>query len=322
MSPRHGRQIRIAGRRVALAVPTIFGMSILIFAIGRIALARPEITALGQFASPAAKREFRQTHHLDDPLISQYVLWLRDLVHGDLGRSLITQSPVVDILKSGAIVTGQLTLGAIILAAVLGLGLGTLAGIRPRSVLNRLVSSGSLLAVSVPQFWLGLVLAIVLGVELHVLPAGGYISLSTDPLQSMQSMALPCITLAAGPAGLIARVTQVRVAEESFRPHVLTARSLGVSQTRIVSRYILRNALLEPTTVIGIQVGYMLGGAILVEQVFNLPGLGQIALTATHQGDFPVVQAVAIVTTVVFLMVNLGIDLLHTVLDTRAGLAE
>jgi peptide/nickel transport system permease protein len=140
---------------------------------------------------------------------------------------------------------------------------------------------------------------------------------SDDPAAWFKSMLLPWITLAVGPAGLIARVVQVRVAEEARRPHVTTARILGVPRRRIVSRYVLRNSLVEPLNVAGIQAGYMLGGAFLVEQVFNLPGIGAAALAAAKQGDYPIVQAAALYTTLAFLLISLIVDLIQTMLDVR-----
>ena len=317
MSWRYRRRIRLATTRILLVIPTLIGMSILIFTTGRLSLVSPKISALGFFATAEAKAAFAARFHLDDPLLTQYWLWVKQAVRGDFGVSLITRTPVTQTLQSGAVVTVSLALGAIIIAAVLGVALGTLGGLGRSRVVSGIISSGSLLGVSVPQFWLGLVLIMVFGLNLNLLPAGGYISFSEDPGGFLRSMVLPWFTLAIAPAGLIARVTQVRVAEESVKPHVLTARSLGVTRNRIIGRYILRNALTEPTTVIGIQVGYMLGGAFLVEQVFNLPGLGQIALTAVNQGDYPVVQAVAVYTTLLFLLVNLTVDLLQMFLDVR-----
>jgi peptide/nickel transport system permease protein len=314
---RYRRRARHAGLRVLLLVPVLFGMSVLIFGVGRLSLTNASISALGFFATPQAKAAFNARFHLNDPLVTQYWFWVRGAAQGDFGVSLITRSSVSESLRAGFAVTGSLAVGAIILAAVLGFGLGTLGGLgRPRW-LSRLISSGSLLGVSVPQFWLGLVLLLIFAVRLGVLPGGGYVPFLEDPVGFLRSMILPWITLAVAPAGLIARVTQVRVAEEAVKPHVLTARSLGVSRARIVFRYIQRNALAEPITVLGIQIGYMLGGAFLVEQVFNLPGLGQIALTAVRQSDYPIVQAVALYTTVAFLLSNLIVDLLLMALDVR-----
>ncbi len=314
---RHRRRTRLAFARILLVVPTLFGMSVLVFAVGRISLTNASISALGFFATKQAKAAFNARFHLQDPLVLQYWIWLKGALRGDFGVSLITRTSVTQSLRSGVAVTGSLALGAIILAAILGMGLGTLGGLGRSQFVSRLISSGSLMGVSIPQFWLGLVLLLIFAVKLGVVPGGGYVPFGQDPAGFVRSMALPWITLAVAPAGLIARVTQVRVAEESVKPHVLTARSLGVTRSRVVGRYILRNSLTEPITVLGIQVGYMLGGAFLVEQVFNLPGLGQIALTAVRQSDYPVVQAAALYTTLTFLVVNLAVDLLHMYLDVR-----
>jgi len=316
---RRRQKFRLVARRLLFFIPTLLGMSLLVFAIGRISLVRPDIASLGFFATEQAKENFNERFHLDEPLITQYGIWLSDVATGDFGVSFITGTPVIDSVKSGAAVTIQLALGAAVLAAVFGVVLGTIGGLKPWAFRNRLISAGSLLAVSTPQFWLGLVLLIVVAQNLQLLPAGGYVPPSTDFVGFVKSMVLPWITLSVASAGIIARVTQVRVAEESVKPHVLTARSLGVSEYRVATRYTLRNSLVEPATVIGIQVGYMLGGAFVVEQVFNLPGVGQLAISAARQGDYPVVQAVALYTTVVFLLVNLAVDVFHLILDVRAG---
>jgi peptide/nickel transport system permease protein len=305
--------------RILLFFPILLGVSVIIFVVGRLTLRNASISALGFFATPQAKAAFNARFHLNQPLVAQYLLWLRGAIHGDFGVSLITRTPVSQALQSGFIVTFTLALGAMIIAGVAGFGLGTLGGLgRPRW-LAKLISSGSLFGVSVPQFWLGLILLLIFTVRFGVLPGGGYVPFTQDPAAFVRSMLLPWITLAVAPACVLARITQVRIAEESVKPHVLTARSLGVSRWRIVTHYIQRNALAEPLTVFGIQVGYMLGGAFLVEQVFNLPGLGQIALTAVRESDYPIVQAVALYTTLAFLVVSLAVDVLLILLDVRAG---
>jgi peptide/nickel transport system permease protein len=292
-------------------------MSILIFAIGRASLSSPKLVALGFFAPERAKEEFNERFHLDESLVSQYWLWLKDAVQGDFGLSFITRTPVIDTIASGAKVTAQLAGGALVLAVVVGGIVGAIGGLTRSRPVSRIVSVGTVLALSLPQFWLGLVLIIVVSLNLGLLPAGGYVPFGTDAGAWFKSMLLPWLTLAVGPAGLIARVVQVRVAEEGRRPHVLTARILGVPRGRIVSRYILRNSLVEPLNVAGIQAGYMLGGAFLVEQVFNLPGIGVSALAAAKQGDYPIVQAAALYTTLAFLVISLLIDLIQTMLDVR-----
>ena len=293
-------------------------MSLIVFLLGRLSLTSPNILALGFFAPEDAKAAFNDRYHLDEPLVTQYWLWLKDAVQGEFGNSYITNTPVFDSVRRGVVVTAQLTLGALALAIVLGGVIGIIGGLTRLRFVSRVIASATVLALAVPQFWLGLVLILLLGVNAGWLPAGGYIAFSEDPAEWFKHMLLPWVTLAIGPAGLIARVTQIRVVEEASLPHVLTAKSLGISRRRIVSRYIVRNALVEPTTVIGVQAGYMLGGAFLVEFVFNLPGLGQTALTAARQGDYPIVQAAAIYATVAFLIISLIVDVIHMLLDVRA----
>lgn len=297
-------------------------MSILIFAIGRISLSNPKLVALGFFAPEQAKAEFNERFHLDEPLVTQYWLWLKNAVQGDFGLSFITRTPVIETITSGAKVTAQLACGSIILAVLIGTLIGIAGGLTRSRLGTRAVSLGTVLALSLPQFWLGLVFIIVLSLNLGWLPAGGYVPFGDDPESWFKSMLLPWVTLAIGPAGLIARVMQVRISEEKRRPHVMTAETLGVPRRRVISRYVTRNSLAEPLNVAGIQAGYMIGGAFLVEQVFNLPGIGTAALAAAKQGDYPVVQAAALYATLAFLLISLAVDLLQSVLDVRSDPTE
>ena len=307
----------MVGRRLLFVPPTLLAMSILIFAIGRASLSSPRLVALGFFAPDEAKAQFTERFHLDESLLTQYWLWLKDAATGDFGVSFITRTPVIDTIVGGAGVTAALAAGALVIAIVLGFAVGTIGGLTRSRRLANAIAAGTVLCLSIPQFWFGLILVLVFSLELGLLPAGGYVPPGEDPVDFVRFMLLPWIALAIGPAGLIARVVQVRVAEEAARPHVLTARSLAVPRRRIVGRYVLRNSLVEPTSVIGVQAGYMLGGAFLIEQVFGLPGIGVAALTAAKQGDYPVVQAAALYTTVAFLLISLAIDLLQAALDVR-----
>jgi peptide/nickel transport system permease protein len=321
LAPRTRGRVRLVAVRLLLIVPTLIGVSLLVFGVGRVALNNPSISAQGNFAPKVAREAFNKQYHLNDSLPKQYEIWLKDAVTGDFGVDFLSGSSVGTEVKDSAGVTIELGVGAIILATGFGLGLGTIGGLRRFSLLNRVIAAGGIAAVSVPTFWLGLIFIEIFALKLGWLPAGGYDSLSKDPGGFFQHMLLPWVTLAIGPTGVVARVTQVRVAEEVVKPHVLTARSLGVSRARIIFRYVVRNALLEPTTLLGIQVGYLLGGAVLVEEVFNLPGLGHLAVQAATESDFPVVQAVALLAVLTFLVVNLLVDILHTFLDVRTDAA-
>lgn len=309
---------RLLGGRLVLALPTLFGVSVLVFVLGRLTLASPDISALGVFAPEEAKAQFNEQFHLQEPLVGQYFLWAADVFTGDLGESFVTKIPVRETMVSAVGVTALLTVGAAVFAALIGFVAGTLGGLYRHTWIGRFVWIWSMAAVSVPQFWLGLVLILVFSVELGWLPTGGYVAPGTDPVAFAQFMLLPWLALALAPAGLVARVTQVRVQEEVQMPHVLTARGLGIGRSQIVRHYVLRNALIEPTTVIGVQIGYMLGGAFVLEQVFSLPGIGLAAINAARQGDYPLVQAAALIAAVGFLLVNLIVDLVHLSLDVRA----
>lgn len=307
---------RLAVIRTLSIIPTLFFVSVLVFVAGRLTLQNASISALGFFATPEAKAQFEEEFNLDRGLAMQYWLWLKGVVQGDFGMSLITRTPVSDSLAGGFEVTISLAVGAIVLATIAGLGIGTASGLM-RASARRFVSSGTLLGISLPQFWLGLVLLVIFSVKLGWLPGGGFVPPSESLSEFFKSMLLPWVTLAVGPACVVARITQVRTAEEANKPHVISARGLGVARRTIRVHYIQRNAIAEPLTVLGIQVGYMLGGVFLVEQVFNLPGLGQLALTAVHQSDYPVVQAVALYAILAFLLASLAVDLLLLSLNVR-----
>jgi peptide/nickel transport system permease protein len=290
-------------------------MSIIVFVAGRASLASPRLAALGLFAPEKLRDEFDERFHLDEPLVTQYGLWLQDAVRGDFGTSFVTRQPVSEIMKSGAVVTLELAAGALALTVVIGVGTGIVAGMSRSRAVQHTAAAGTVASMSIPSFVLGLIMILLFAQWLHVLPPGGYVSPSVDPIANIQGMLLPWFTLALAPAGLLARIVQVRVREEASRPHVLTARGLGVRESRIRRSYVLRNALTEPITVIGLTAGYLIGGAVLTERVFNLPGLGAAAVNATNHGDYPVVQAVALFATLAFLLISLLVDLLHLRLD-------
>jgi peptide/nickel transport system permease protein len=311
-----GRKIgSLIFRRCLLLVPVLFGVSVLVFAAGRVATPNPSLTALSVFSTPAAREQFIRERHLDDPLPMQYARWLNDVVHGDFGRSLITTASVSSAVRESFPVTLQLALGAFLITVFLGLGLGTLAALRQGGLLDRVIAAVTVLGVSLPAFWVGILLIQFLAVNSRLLPAGGYVALTDDPVEFFKSMALPWITLAIAPTAFVARVTRARVADEMGRPHVRTAVALGMRRRRVRWAYILRNSLVEPTAVLGVQLGYMLGGVVVIERVFSLPGLGNLALTATTQGDFPVLQATALLAVLVFSVTSLLVDALHIAVD-------
>jgi peptide/nickel transport system permease protein len=307
---------RVALRRLLIAIPVIIGGTILVFAAGRIATPNPSTTGLSIHVTPEQRELFIKERHLDDPLPVQYVVWLTNALQGNFGRSLTTGQQISATIFSSLKVSAELASGAFILSALGGFGLGMLAGLRG-GVIDRLIAGLSALAVAIPGFWLGLVLIFVLAVWLGVLPAGGYVSPDKDLIGFLRSMLLPWVTLAVFPIAVIARVMRARVIEEMSKPYIRTAFSLGVSRYRVITRYLFPNVLAEPLSLLGVHAGYMLGGVVLIEQVFNIPGLGIRSLAAANQGDFPAIQATALTAMVVLLLVNLVVDLIVLVIDPR-----
>jgi peptide/nickel transport system permease protein len=307
--------LKALSRRVVLFVPVLLGASILLFAAGRIATPNPSTTALSIYATPEAREEFVRERHLDDSLPRQYLLWVRDASRGDFGRSLVTTEPVSRAIGRALPVTIYLTLGSFLLTLVLGLALGSIAGLRRGGLFDRILSVVSVVGVSVPAFFLGVILIQLLAVRTNLLPAGGYVPPEQSLRGFVESMTLPWVTLSIASICVLSRVTRARVADERGRPHVRTAVALGVGRQRANFFYVLRNSTVEPTTVLGLQLGFMLGGVVLVEQVFGLPGVGSVALYAANQGDFPVIQATALLAMLVFMVTSLAVDILHIVLD-------
>lgn len=303
--------------RLLSSLPTLLLASLIIFAAGRLTLVSPKLVALGYFAPEQAQQEFEARFRLDEPLIVQYVAWSSDVLRGDLGTSLITRTSVRSQMSRAIGVTLELAGGALLLSVVGGLTAGTLGGMARTRGLPHLVRTGAVLGMAVPGFWLGLVLVLFLSVAWNALPAGGYVSWDVSVLQWLAHMILPWVALAVAPMALVARVTQLRVHDAVEEPHVVTARGLGIRPWTIASRYVLRNALNEPVTVIGIQAGYLIGGALLIEQVFRLPGVGSVALEAVSAGDYPAVQATALFAVGAYLLINLCVDLGHAWLDVR-----
>jgi peptide/nickel transport system permease protein len=316
MSRQHAIR-RLILRRLLIAVPVLLGASVLIFAAGRIATPNPSLSALSIFATPAARAEFERSRHLNDPLVVQYALWLQQAVKGDFGRSIVSNEPVGNEVWPSVSVSVQLATGALVIAGIFGIGFGTLAGMRRGRASDRIVMNVSLLGVSFPAFSLGILFILLFSTYLGWLPAGGYAALRSDPIGYFKSMALPCLTLAVAPACYLMRVTRARVAEEAESTCARTATSLGITRRRVIQHYVLRNALVEPVTVLGIHVGYLLGGVVLIEQVFSLPGVGRLALLAANQGDFPVIQMTALLAVLAYIGTNLLVDVVHIFLERR-----
>jgi peptide/nickel transport system permease protein len=324
-------------RRILLLIPLLFGISLVTF-IGMHVIPGDASSALtGQGVTAADIARVRRQLHLDQPIIVQYGYFLAGIVHGDFGMSLRTHNPVMQDVAQALPTTIQLTLAALVIAVMLGVSVGIFAATHRGSFLDTISMSTVLVGVSMPVFWTGILLLILFGATLQWLPIGGTLDNSVtlhritgmtvldslltgnvDALRSsVQHLILPAVTLALFPMASISRMTRATMVEELGADHVRTARAKGLPRGAVVWKHALRNALIPVVTVIGLQLGLLLSGAVLTETVFALPGIGQLAVTSILYRDYPVVQGVVIIAAFLFVVVNLGVDILYALLNPR-----
>ncbi len=307
-------------RRLIHLVPVLFVVSIVIFSITLLLPGDPTLAILGDQASQAERLAMRTKMGLDRPILLQYLTWLGSAFTGDFGRSLRTQEPVAEMLAARVPVTLQLTLGAILLAVVVGVPLGILAALRRNSWVDVLCSATAMSGVAMPYFWTAMLLIILFSLTLRWLPPSGYVPLFTAPLENLKLMILPTLTVGMAMSALVMRQTRTAMLQILSQDFIRTARAKGVSETRVVLRHALRNALIPVITVIGLQPGALVGGAVVTETVFGMPGLGRMVVEGIFERDFAAVQGAILVIVIGVLAVNLLTDLCYAVLDRRIKL--
>jgi peptide/nickel transport system permease protein len=308
-----------AARRLLLAVPLLFGMSVLVFGLMRMVPGDPAVVVLGYKATPEAVRALHEAFHLDEPFTTQYVRWLAGVAHGDFGVDFRQSEPIGRMILDRVPVTLELTLVASVLAALIGVPLGVLGGGRRGGLADRAALAVGLVGMSIPDFWLGIMLMLWLSLGLGLLPSGGFVPFGESPLGNLEHLVLPALTLALSRAAVLARLTRGAILDLVHRGFVRSARAKGVGERAILLRHVLPNAAIPVVTVLGLQVGYMLGGAIVVEMIFTLPGVGRMTLDAVVERNYPVIQSTVLVIGALFMLVNLATDVLYGVLDPRVS---
>lgn len=311
-------QIGFIVRRVLLTVPTLFVMSVVVFLIIRLVPGDPVRTMLGFRATDANVAELRHQLGLDQSLFTQYAAWIGGLLHGDLGADIVSHAPLSELLAQRLPVTFELTGLSMLLAVAVGVPFGVWAATGGRWV-KRLTEGFVVFGIAIPDFWLGIMLVLVFTGALMVLPPSGYVPFAKDPAGNLRYMTLPVLTLAIGEAAYILRTTRGAVTAVMDRPFVTFLRAKGISQRRIVFGHVLRNAGPSIVTVIGIQVGVLLGGAIIVETLFALPGVGRLVVTGINQRNYPTVQVGVLAIATIFIVVSLITDLIVGWLDPRVA---
>ena len=307
-------------RRLIHLIPVLFVVSIVIFSITMLLPGDPTLAILGDQASQTERLAMRSKMGLDRPILLQYLTWLGNACSGDFGRSLRTQEPVVEMLAARIPVTLQLTLGGILLAVVIGVPLGILAALRRNSWVDVLCSATATSGVAMPYFWTGILLIMLFALKLGWLPPSGYVPMLTAPAENLKLMIMPTLTIGIAMSALVMRQTRTAMLQILSQDFIRTARAKGVSETRVVLRHALRNALIPIITVIGLQVGALVGGAVVTETVFDMPGLGRMVVEGIFERDFAAVQGAILVIVIGVITINLMTDLCYAVLDRRITL--
>lgn len=313
--------LRLVGRRLIALPIMIIGVTILVFLVMSFSPADPARLALGESASPAALEAYREAHGLNDPLLMRYANFLLGMIQGDLGTSAGGVA-VTDMVARAFPITIQLTFWGLVIAVVLALILGVLAALFRDRWPDQLIRVASIAALATPSFWLAILLIQWLGT---IPGAWGFFPalvtrwtpFSEDPAVYFNNIALPALALAVPVAGSLARVVRTSMVEELDRDYVRTAIGAGIPKAEVISRNVLRNALITPITVLGLRVGYLMGGAVIIEIIFNIQAMGQLILDGVTRNDVPLVQGVTLTVAIAFIIVNIIVDLLYVLVNPR-----
>ncbi|MGW7405480.1 ABC transporter permease [Streptomyces sp. NPDC054833] len=310
--------LRILLRRVALLVPLMLGIVLFVFLVMRFSDVDPASAFFqGANPTPGQLHDFRERNGLLDPLPVRYVHFVGDLLHGDMGTSALTRAPVLDQVTTALPLTLQLTFLGLGVAVVLSLLGGVTAAIYRDRLPDQIIRVVSLTGVAAPGFWLALLMIQYLAVDQGWFPTGGYINPADSFTGWLRTMTLPAFALSLPVAAQLTRIVRTSVVEELDKDYVRTAIGGGLPPRVVVGRNVLRNALINPLTVLGLRVGYLLGGAVVIETIFSLPGMGKLMIDAVQNGDPAVVQGVVLTTATGFVVVNLAIDILHLLVNPR-----
>lgn len=304
-------------RRILQLIPVLFGISVLIFAVMKMIPGDVISGILGVEATPELRAQLAAKYGLDQPYVVQYLNWIGGVLRGNFGESIRTSAPILPEILSRFKVTAELTILAAVISWIIALPMGIAAAIKRNSAVDRFVRVFALIGVSVPGFALSILLILVLSLAFHYFSPLGYVGFFENPIRNLQIMILPSLILGVSISGSVMRMTRSSVLEVSQQDFVKTIRAKGVSERVAIFRHILRNALIPIITLVGMQIGSLLGGAVIIEQIFSLPGLGQMTLTGINQRDYPVVQGCVLFIAFVYVLVNLVTDLLYAWIDPR-----
>ncbi|MBF7144049.1 MULTISPECIES: ABC transporter permease [Pseudomonas] len=304
-------------RRLLSAIPTLILVSLFVFTLQKLLPGDPVQAMAGEERDPAVMEYLREKYRLNDPVPLQYLHWVGNVLTGDFGTSLRTEQPVTALLASKLPVTIELAVLALIIALVIGIPAGVVSAVRKGTAVDYGANVFALSGISIPHFWLGILLILIFAVKLQWLPASGFVPLGEDLMQNLKTLILPAFVLGAGLAGVLMRHTRSAMLEVLRADYVRTARAKGLFPRTVVLKHALRNALMPIVTLTTLLFGELLGGAVLTEQVFSIPGFGKMIVDAVFNRDYAVVQGVVLCVAIGFLLLNLLADVLYRLINPR-----
>jgi len=303
--------------RAAISVVTLFVISLIVFTGVRMIPGDPARVMGGTDSDEAGLAEIRAKYGLDDPVVIQYLRWVRLAASGDLGESIRTRESVVRTVARKIPITIELAFLSLLVAVGIAIPVGVLSAVRRNSAWDFLANGISLCGLSVPSFWLGIMLILLFSVRLGVLPASGFVSLWEDPVANLKRMIMPAFVLGTALTAVLMRQTRNSMIEILSADYIRTARAKGLAGRAVVFRHAIRNGLIPVVTILGLQMGALMGGAVVTEQIFVVPGFGRLIVEAVFTRDYPLVQGVVLITAAAYVLINLLVDVSYSVLDPR-----
>jgi len=309
--------LQIIARRVLVAIPTLFLVSLIVFGLQKLLPGDPLLTMAGEERDPQVIEFLRQKYNLDQPFYLQYLYWVGNVLTGDFGNSLRTGVPVSTLIAQKLPVTIQLAVMAMFFALLIGIPTGIMSAVKKGKPADYAANAVALSGVSIPNFWLGIILIMIVSVQWRLLPASGYVPLTENPIQSLRTMLMPSFVLATALAAYLMRHTRSAMLGVLSSDYIRTARAKGLLPRIVVLKHALRNALMPIVTLTTLLFGELLAGAVLTEQVFTIPGFGKLIVDAVFTRDYAVVQGVVLCTAVGFIFMNLLADILYILINPR-----
>jgi peptide/nickel transport system permease protein len=309
--------LTLIGRRLIQLIPTLFFVSVIIFSLQQLLPGDPALIMAGEERDPEVIEQIRRQYRLDQPLPVQYLYWVKGVFSGDLGESMRLKVSVLDLIAQKLPVTLQLAVMAMIIALVIGVTAGAISAVKKDSIWDYAANVFSLWGISTPNFWLGIMLILLFAVTLGWLPASGYVPLWVDWRQSLATTIMPAFVLGNSIAGVIMRHTRSAMLQALQSDYVRTARAKGISESRVVIKHAMRNALTPVITLGALEFGTLLSGAVLTEQIFTIPGFGKLIVDAVFNRDYAVVQGVVLVTASTYIVLNLLADIGYILVNPR-----